>query len=88
MTQSMKTPYIGVIGYRENKLVLTWKFHSCWIAFIVPEAAIHVIEGKKQLKTLLSFEAWDSQQLTWQDMTTGAIVARGYRSNQLLSDCI
>lgn len=77
MTQSMKTPYIGVIGYGENKLVLTWKFCSCWIAFIVPEATIHVTEGEKQLKILLSYEAWESQQqLTWQDMTTGAIVTK------------
>lgn len=35
-----------------------------------------LLRGKKQLKTLLSYEAWDSQQLTWQDMTTGAIVAK------------
>lgn len=44
----LKTEYIWVTEHGEIKLKLTWKCHLHWLAFMVPETALHTTERVMQ----------------------------------------
>lgn len=45
----LKILHSWVIEHREIKLILTWKLHPFWLAFMVLEGAMNAIKGEKQL---------------------------------------